>query len=66
MAKTQEQKRNERAEKVCQEVRYQMAKSGGIIDNPRLYKFLASWMRVAKKNKYERPKEIVEKFNKAS
>jgi len=54
--KTREQKRNDRAEKVCREVRYQMAKYGGIADNNELFKYLRSWMRVAKKNQWVRPK----------
>lgn len=53
--KTREEKRNERAEKVCREVRYQMAKHGGIADNQKLYDLLDTWMRVAKKNKWKRP-----------
>ncbi len=56
MAKTQEQKRNERAEMVCREARYQMVKFGGIADNNKLIELLITWMRVAKKNKYVRPK----------
>lgn len=54
--KTQKQKRDERAELVCREVRYQMATHGGIENNEKLYDLLLSWMRVAKKNKYVRPK----------
>lgn len=54
--KTRKEKRDERAEKVCQEVRWQMAQYGGIADNNKLYDLLVSWMRVAKKNKYQRPK----------
>ena len=56
MVKTREQKRNERAEKVCREVRYQTANYGGIMDNIKLCKLLDSWMRVARKNKYTRPR----------
>lgn len=55
--KTQEQKRNERSEKVCREVRYQIAKYGKIVDNNILYDLMLSWMKVAKKNKYIRPKK---------
>ena len=54
--KTRKERRDERAEKVCQEGRYQMVQYGGIADNKKLYDLLFSWMRVAKKNKYERPK----------
>ena len=52
---TQKEKRDERAEKVCREVRYQMATYGGITDNQKLFKLLQKWMRVAKKNKWKRP-----------
>lgn len=58
MGKTQKEIRNERAENVCREVRYQMANNGGISDNITLFKLLNSWMKVAKKNKYIRPKKI--------
>lgn len=56
MAKTQKQKRDEKAERVCREVRYQMAKHGGIADNQTLCELLLSWMKVTGKVKYERPK----------
>lgn len=55
ITKTREEKRNERAEKVCREVRFQMANHGGIADNQTLFDLLEKWMLVAKKNKYERP-----------
>jgi hypothetical protein len=55
ITKTREEKRNERAEKVCREVRFQMANHGGIVDNQTLFDLLEKWMRVAKKHKYERP-----------
>lgn len=54
MRKTREQQRNERAEKVCREVRFQMAKDGGVFCQT-LFDLLLSWMKVAKKNKYQRP-----------
>lgn len=53
--KNRKELRDERAEKVCREVRYQMAKFGGIADNQILYDLMYSWMRVAKKNKWKRP-----------
>jgi hypothetical protein len=53
--KTREQQRNERAENVCREVRFQMANHGGITDNQTLFDLLKKWMHVAKKNKYKRP-----------
>lgn len=55
ITKTREEKRNERAEKVCREARFQMANHGGIADNQTLFDLLEKWMHVAKKNKYERP-----------
>ena len=55
MPKTREQKRNEYAEKVCRELRYQIAKYGMIGEWKSLSKHFTSWMNYAKKNKYERP-----------
>jgi hypothetical protein len=55
MRKTREQLRNERAEAVCREVRYQIAQYGGIADNNKLWILLDKWMRYSKKNRYERP-----------
>lgn len=53
-----EQKRNKRAEKVCQELRYIISHAAH--ETPenwnKLVNHLLSWMRVAKKNKYDRPK----------
>lgn len=56
MKKTRKEKRDERAEIVCREVRYQIAKYGGIADNNRLADFLLDWMKYSTKNRYERPK----------
>ena len=53
--KTRKEIRDDRADKVCREVRYQMAKHGGIADNPKLFALLESWMKVSKKNRYDRP-----------
>jgi hypothetical protein len=55
MKKTREQKRNEAAEKVCRELRYQIAKYGLINDWDSMMKQFRPWMDNAKKNKYERP-----------
>ncbi len=55
MKKTRDEIRNERAEIVCREVRYQMGKYGGIKDNNTLSDYLLKWMDVAKKNKHECP-----------
>lgn len=54
--KTRKEIRDERAEKVCQEVRYQMAKHGGIADNQKLFNLMEKWFRVSKNNRYDRPK----------
>lgn len=53
--KTREQVRGERSDAVCREVRYQMVKFGGISDNEKLFELLSSWMKVSKKNRYDRP-----------
>ena len=53
--KSRKELRDEKAEKVCREVRYQMVKFGGIADNQVLYNLMYSWMKVAKKNKWKRP-----------
>ncbi len=54
--KSREQLRNERAERVCREVRYQIAHYGGIAENNKLCDLLLDWMKYSKKNRYERPK----------
>ena len=46
---------DERAQKLCREVRYQMAANGSVPDNQKLFKLLQSWMRVTGKIKYVRP-----------
>ena len=55
MRKTRKEKREERANAVCREVRYQLAKHGGIADNQALFNLLNKWMKVANKDKYIRP-----------
>jgi|TARA_R110000824_G_scaffold394396_1_gene594166 hypothetical protein len=55
MAKTREQRRNESAEKVCRELRYQIVKYGLIGDWDAMNKHFNSWMNNAKANKYKRP-----------
>lgn len=56
MTKSREQRRNESAEKVCRELRHQIVKYGNIGDWDAMSKHYDSWMKNAKKNKYERPK----------
>lgn len=56
MTSNREKKRNEHAEKVCQEVRFQMANHGGIADNDKLFDLMNKWFKVAKKNRFDRPK----------
>ena len=47
---------NEAADAVCREVRYQMVKHGGILDNVHLYSFMDKWMKLNKsETKYIRP-----------
>jgi hypothetical protein len=55
MRKTREQRRNESSEKVCRELRYQMAKYGLIGDWGAINKHFDCWMNNAKSNKYKRP-----------
>ena len=56
--KTREQKRNEDSEKVCREVRWQLSQYGLIGDWESFFKYFDTWMRHAKKNKYERPHNL--------
>ncbi len=44
-----------RAEKVARECRYQIAKVGGIQDQVRVGNLVLDWMKMAGKNKFERP-----------
>ena len=53
--KSRKEIREERAEAVCREVRFQMAQHGGIADNNVLFELMSKWMKVSKKNRYERP-----------
>lgn len=53
--KTRGQIRSERSDAVCREVRFQMSQFGGIVDNEKLFELLSSWMKVSKKNCYDRP-----------
>ena len=53
--KSREQRRNEAAEKVCRELRYQLYKEGQVYDLDRLWLRLMPWFNVAKKNKNVRP-----------
>lgn len=48
---------NKRAQKVCRELRYILARDGMVNGNnaDQLLKLLESWMRTAKKEKYIRP-----------
>jgi hypothetical protein len=55
MKKTREQKRNESAEKVCRELRYQFAEHGRACDTETLFKHFEEWLKVAKDNQWERP-----------
>jgi len=52
-----EKLRNDAASEVCREVRYQLAKYGGIADNEFLFDLLNDWMKKTGKNKYNLPKK---------
>lgn len=54
MRKTRAELRNERAELVCRELRWQISDARNW-DGNKLARMLSEWMKVAKKNKYERP-----------
>lgn len=53
--KTQREKRLERAELVCREVRHCIATRGDPTEE--VLDLLLSWMRIAPKSKYKRPTE---------
>lgn len=53
--KSRADRRNEKAEKVCREARYQMAKFGGIADNDKLCDLVLSWLKYGRKICYKRP-----------
>jgi hypothetical protein len=53
--KTRQQKRNEIAELVCRELRYQLARPDSFQDFKQLMELLLKWMKVAKQNKWEKP-----------
>ena len=52
---TREEKRNYRADKLCREVRFQLANYGQIKAYGKLYDFLVQWKNVGKKSMYKRP-----------
>lgn len=53
--KTRKEKRDERADKFCREVRYQLSVFGEIRDNNRLLNLLLSWKNVATTKMWDRP-----------
>jgi hypothetical protein len=55
MTKTRKDKRDEAAEKVCRELRYQIARYGVIGDWDAIMKQLRPWLKYSKKNRYDRP-----------
>jgi len=55
MKKTREQRRNESADKVCRELRYQITKYGGVADWDAISKHFDCWMNNSNKIKYKRP-----------
>lgn len=58
MSKSRQQKRNERAEIVCRELRYFLSRNDRQTEENmnKLFKYLLAWMRVGKKSMYDRPK----------
>lgn len=54
MKKSREEIRNQRANDVCRELRFQMSQR--VNEDPEvLFHFLMKWMRVSKKDRYTRP-----------
>ena len=53
--KTRADRRNEKAEKVCREARYQLFMHGGIADNNRLSDLVLDWLKYGRKICYKRP-----------
>lgn len=53
-----EAKRNELANNVAKEVRYQFSTFGSIVETDTLYQHLVKWMEYTGKDKYSRPKPI--------
>lgn len=53
--KTRKQKRDEAADAVCREVRFQLAHGGVWDGHARLFPLIEKWMRHANKSKYQRP-----------
>lgn len=53
--KTRTDRRNEKAEKVCREARYQLFMHGGIADNKRLSDLVLDWLKYGRKICYKRP-----------
>jgi len=54
--KTRADRRNEKANIVCREARYQMYKHGGILDNNKLSELVLGWLKYGLKDCYKRPK----------
>tara|TARA_R110000796_G_scaffold248881_1_gene376170 strand:+ start:97 stop:408 length:312 start_codon:yes stop_codon:yes gene_type:complete len=54
--KTRADRRNEKANIVCREARYQMYKHGGILDNNKLSDLVIDWLKYGLKDCYKRPK----------
>lgn len=55
MRKTRPEKRAENADKVCRELRYQIAKYGCLGEPNKICDLLFDWMRYSKKDRYIRP-----------
>jgi hypothetical protein len=53
--KTRKEIRDEIAEDVCRELRWQISNGGKVSDVNLLANYLLKWMEYTNKNKYERP-----------
>ena len=51
--KTRADRRNEKAELVCREARYQLYKHGGIVDNRKLSDLVIDWLKYGRKICYK-------------
>lgn len=52
MSKRKE-KRRDKAEMVCKEVRHQMAKYGGVVDNKKVCALILDWLKYSVKDSYK-------------
>ena len=51
--KTRADRRNEHAENVCREARFQLARHGGIVDNNKISELVLKWLNYGRKICYK-------------